>query len=243
MRKIINKPISTQQLMDTARAVFQHGWSNLKLYFMIGHPAETIEDVQAIADLCNTVLYEGRNIVGNRAKIHVGVSTLIPKPHTQFQWVACDSVDQIHAKLDLLKHSLRNPNIKLTWNQPEDSLLEAWLTRGDRRVADVVYRAWKKGARFDAWQDQYRHSLWLEAFAEAGLDPFFYSHRTRPLDEIFPWEHISTAVRKDYLAQDYQWSLEGRTRLDCREQCYACGVMPAFSGLQLTSPDTSWKCP
>jgi radical SAM family uncharacterized protein len=243
MRQIINKPVSTQQLLETARAVFTHGWNSLKLYFMIGHPSETLEDVQAIADLCKAVMAEGRKAAGGRAKVSVGISTFIPKAHTPFQWVACDSLEQIRAKLALLKGSLRNPNIKLTWSEPEDSFLEAWLARGDRRLAEVILRAWQKGARFDAWQDQYRYSLWVEAFAETGLDPAFYSHRTRPLDEIFPWDHISTLVRKNYLAQDYQWSLEGRTRPDCREQCYACGILPGLAELRLASPDSNWKCP
>ena len=134
MRQIINKPVSTQQLLDTARSVYQHGWTSVKLYFMIGHPSETIEDVQAIVDLCRAVLAEGRKVMGNKAKVHVGVSTFIPKPHTPFQWTACDPVDQINAKLSLLKHGLRSPNLKLTWNEPENTLLEAWLARGDRRT-------------------------------------------------------------------------------------------------------------
>ena len=176
-------------------------------------------------------------------RVHAGVSTFVPKAHTPFQWVPCDSVEQMHSKLDLLRRSLRHPNMKVTWNEPEATLLEAWLARGDRRLSDVIYRAWRKGAKFDAWQDQYRYDLWLEAFAEAGLDPAFYSHRTRELDEILPWEHISTAVRKTYLAQDYQWSLEEKTRLDCREQCYACGILPTLSDLRLKNPDALWKCP
>lgn len=243
MRQTINKPVSTEQLLETARAVYSRGWNSLKLYFMIGHPSETLEDVQAIADLCRLVLTEGRKIIGGRAKVHAGVSTFIPKAHTPFQWVSCDSVEQIRAKLDLLKRSLRHPNIKVTWNEPEVTLLEAWLSRGDRRLSEVIYRAWRKGAKFDAWQDQYRYPLWLEAFAEANLDPSFYSHRERGLDEILPWEHISTAVRKTYLAQDYQWSLEGKTRLDCREQCYVCGILPSMSDLRLKNPDALWKCP
>ncbi len=243
MRQIINKPVSTQQLIETAQAVFQHGWSNLKLYFMIGHPSETIEDVQAISDLCKRVLAEGRKIIGGRARVHVGVSTFIPKAHTPFQWVSCDQVDQLHVKLALLKHSLRDPHIKLTWSQPEDSLLEAWLARGDRRLAEVIYKAWKKGARFDAWQDQYRFTIWEEAFTESGLDPMLFSHRTRAINEVLPWDHISTGVSKKFLVQDYRWSLEGRTRQDCREQCYACGIIPTFSEIKLNYSAIDWKCP
>jgi radical SAM family uncharacterized protein len=243
MRQIINKPVSTQQLLETARAVYGHGWNNLKLYFMIGHPSETLEDVQAIADLCRAVLVEGRQAAGGRARLNVGISTFVPKAHTPFQWVASDNLDIIRTKLDLLKRSLRHPSIKLSWSEPEDSFLEAWLARGDRRMGEVIRCAWQKGARFDAWQDQYRYSIWQEAFTETGLDPAFYSHRTRGLEEIFPWDHISTGVRKSYLAQDYQWSLDGRIRPDCREQCYACGILPAFSELRLRAPGIEWNCP
>jgi len=243
MRQIINKPVSTAQLLETARAVYQHGWTSLKLYFMIGHPSETLEDVQAIIDLCKAVLAEGRKIIGGKAKVHVGVSTFVPKAHTPFQWTACDTVDQIRAKQMLLKQSLRLPNLKLTWNEPEDTLLEAWLSRGDRRVSEVIYRAWKKGAKFDAWQDQYRYPIWLEAFAESGIDPAFYSHRQRQVNEILPWDHISTGVRKSYLAQDYKLSLQGKLRDDCRNQCAACGILPLMSELRLKTPGASWKCP
>ncbi len=243
MRQIINKPISHQQVIDTAQAVFEHGWTSLKLYFMIGHPSETMEDVQAIIDLCREVLQIGKKIVGGRAKVHAGVGTFIPKAHTPFQWVACDSLEQIRAKINLLKSGLRQAGLKLTWNEPEDSLLEAWLARGDRRLSEVIYRAWQKGAKFDAWQEHYRYVIWRKAFSEAGLDPAFYSHRTRDLEEILPWEHISTAVRKTYLAKDYAWSLEGRSRLDCRDQCYACGIIPLLSELRLETEGADWKCP
>ncbi|HEX2981134.1 MAG TPA: TIGR03960 family B12-binding radical SAM protein, partial [Anaerolineaceae bacterium] len=190
MRQIINKPVSTEQLLETARAVYGHGWTTLKLYFMIGHPSETIEDVQAIIDLCKAVLAEGRKLVGGKAKLHAGVSTFVPKAHTPFQWVPCDDLDQVKAKQDLLRKELRNPNIKLTWSDPRDTELEACLSRGDRRLAEVVYRAWQLGAKFDAWQDQYRYDIWMQAFGDAGIDPAFYSHREREIDEVFPWEHI-----------------------------------------------------
>lgn len=239
MRKTINKPVSTEQLLETAEAIFSRGWSTIKLYFMIGHPTETLEDVQAIADLCKSVLAVGHRIIGGRAKVHVGVSTFVPKPHTPFQWTSCDSIENIQAKQNLLKHELRNPNIKLSWTFPEATLLEAWLSRGDRRQSEVIYLAWKNGAKFDAWQDQYHFEIWRDAFASAGLDPFFYSHRTRSEEEIFPWDHISTGVKKSYLLQDYQWSQKGKIRSDCRQGCYACGILPQFNELYMDQ----WKCP
>jgi len=243
MRQIINKPLSDTQLLETAGAVFKRGWHNLKLYFMIGHPSETLEDVQAISDLCKAVLAEGRKTIGRRAQVTAGVSTFIPKPHTPFQWAPCDTFEQIQAKQDLLKRSLRGPGLKLNWNSPQDTMLEAWLSRGDRRMSQVIYQAWKLGARFDAWKDRFRFDLWQQAFTEVDLQPDFYTHRPRPLTEVFPWEHINAGVRKKYLADDYQRSQAGLTRDDCREQCYACGILPSFAALRRLNPGDLWQCP
>ncbi len=243
MREIINKPVSTQQLLDTAREIYRRGYQNIKLYFMIGHPSETLEDVQAIADLCKAVLWEGRNQIGKRAQVTAGVSTFVPKPHTPFQWASCDTVEQILAKQSLLKRELRGPGLKLNWNSPEETLLEAWLARGDRRVAEVIYQAWQRGAKFDAWHDQFRYDLWLEAFVAAALEPAFYTHRERAIDERFPWEHINASVRKKFLTEDYLWSLQGRTRVDCRQRCFACGILPEFAELRRMNPGEVWKCP
>jgi radical SAM family uncharacterized protein len=243
MRRIINKPIDQAAVLEAARAVFSHGWKNLKLYFMIGHPSETLEDVQAIIDLCFQVAAIGKKEAGGRAHVHAGVSTFIPKPHTPFQWVGLDSVDTIREKLDLLRHGLRSPHIKLTWNDPEGTLLEAWLSRGDRRLGAVIEAAWRAGARFDAWQDQYHYDFWLEAFKTAGLDPDFYSHRQRGQEEILPWEVVSSAVRRNYLEDEYKRSLKGETRDDCRENCYRCGILPTFDELRLQNPGECWGCP
>jgi len=243
MRNIINKPLSNEQLLETACQIYSRGWTTIKLYFMIGHPAETLEDVKAIADLCKAVLSEGHKAIGHRAKLNVGVSTFIPKPHTPFQWVSCDSVEQIQSKQTLLKHELRHRDIKLTWTNPEVTLLEAWLSRGDRHMADVVYKAWKNGARFDAWQDQFNFDAWMAAFDATHLDPSFYTHRTRSLDEVFPWDHISTGVRKKFLLKDFQLSQEFQTRMDCRLNCFACGILPTFAGLRRENPGDSWSCP
>ncbi len=243
MREIINKPVDTQQLLSIAREIYGRGWTTLKLYFMIGHPAETIEDVQAIVDLCKAVLAEGRKVIGRRARLNAGVSTFVPKPHTPFQWVSCDTREQIEAKQSLLKHELRDRDIKLSWTDPNDTLLEAWLSRGDRRMAEVIYAAWQHGAKFDAWQDELRFEIWMGAFETAGLDHTFYTNRTRRMDEIFPWDHIAAGVHKDFLVEDYQMSLQGKTRPDCREHCYACGILPTFSELRSLYPGQTWQCP
>ena len=243
MRNIINKPVSTDQLLETVHQIYRRGWTTIKLYFMIGHPDETLEDVKAIARLCNDVLAAGHKEIGRRAKLNVGVSTFIPKPHTPFQWVSCDSVEQIQLKQGILRQELRHRDIKLTWTDPEVTLLEAWLSRGDRRLANVIYQAWKSGAKFDAWQDQFNFNAWMQAFEESQIDPSFYTHRPRALDEVFPWDHINTGVRKKYLVQDYLLSQESRTRLDCRQHCYACGILPTFAEIRRENPGESWRCP
>ena len=243
MRRIINKFIPDDELINTTREIYRRGWTTIKLYFMIGHPSETLDDVQAIADLCKRVIEEGRKVAGWKVKLHAGVSTFVPKPQTPFQWVAVDSREQILAKQDLLKRQLRDRNIKLSWTEPEDTLLESWLSRGDRRMAEVIYRAWKNGAKFDAWNDHSKAETWSNAFAKAGLDPAFYTHRHRRTDEVFPWDHISAALRKNFLFQDFRQSLEGQIRVDCRLNCFACGILPTFSNLRRDNPGEEWKCP
>jgi radical SAM family uncharacterized protein len=243
MRRIINKPVSTDQLLETARVVYGRGFPTIKLYFMIGHPSETLEDVRSIAELCKAVLAEGRKTMGKRAEVHAGVSTFVPKPHTPFQWTPCDTVDQILAKQEVLKKELRMRGIKLTWTKPEETLLEAWLSRGDRRMSEVIFGAWQRGAIFDAWQDRFNYTAWVDAFAAASLDPSFYTHRPRAMQEAFPWDHIHAGVRKKYLLQDYQWSQENRIRPDCREQCFGCGILPLFVEARRKNTGDWWKCP
>jgi hypothetical protein len=243
MRDIINKPMSDEQLLETAREIYRRGWHTIKLYFMIGHPSERMEDVQAIADLCKKVLAKGRTILGKRAKVHVGLSTFIPKPHTPFQWVACDSVEDIKAKQALLRKALRGKGFKLNWNEPRETMLEAWLSRGDRRIGSVIEAAWRSGAKFDAWQEHHRHQAWMEAFEANNLDPQFYTHRERQPEEILPWDHISAAVEKTYLLEDYRLSKVRETRVDCREHCFACGILPEFKELRHSYPGDGWACP
>jgi len=243
MRTVINKPISTEQLLETVRAIYSRGWLTIKLYFMIGHPLETIEDVEAIADLCRKVIAEGRKVVGHRANLNIGISTFVPKPHTPFQWVSCDTPDNIHEKQMVLRRGLKMNGIKLNWTDPKETMLEAWLSRGDRRLGAVIYSAWQKGARFDAWQDQFNFQAWQDAFNENQVDPAFYTHRQRGLDEVFPWDMINPGVRKTYLLEEFHNSLNASFRADCREQCYACGILPSFNELRRQFPGSDWKCP
>ncbi len=243
MRNTINKYVSHEQLLETAREIYRRDWRTIKLYFMIGHPQEEMEDVAAIADLSRQVLAEGRRFHGNKAAVNVGVSTFIPKPHTPFQWEPMGDMADIRAKLDYLIAEFRRPGLKLRWNDPDESVFEGVLTRGDRRMAEVVERAWRKGATFDAWQAHFRRDAWQEAMAEEGLDAAFYSHRRRPIDEVFPWEHIDVAVTRRFLTGDYLMSQRQETRIDCRHHCFACGILPKLKDLRRETPPEAWECP
>ncbi|MBP6469079.1 MAG: TIGR03960 family B12-binding radical SAM protein [Chloroflexi bacterium] len=243
MRNTINKFVSHEELLGTAREIYRRDWRTIKLYFMIGHPMEELEDVQAIIDLSKAVLAEGRRFHGKKASVNVGVSTFIPKPHTPFQWEAMNETDKIYEKINLLKGQVRGDGLRLRWNNPRESLFEGYLSRGDRRVAEVVGRAWANGAKFDAWGEHFKEATWLEAFAAEGLDPTFFTHRKRTIDEIFPWEHIDIAVTKKFLTQDYLMSQAQETRVDCRNHCFACGILPKLKDLRRETPDEAWECP
>lgn len=243
MRNIINKYVTHAELLETAREIYRRDWRSIKLYFMIGHPLEEMEDVQAIIDLARQVLAEGRRFHGNKASVNVGVSTFIPKPHTPFQWEPMDQMESVEAKLALLKQEIRGNGLRLRWNDPRESLFEGFLSRGDRRMAAVVERAWRAGAKFDAWNEHFATAAWRDALEAEGLDPHFYTHRQRTIDEIFPWEHIDIAVTKKFLTQDYLMSKEQETRIDCRHQCFACGILPKLTDLRRETAADAWECP
>jgi len=243
MRDLINKYVPDEQVLQTARDVYSRGWRTIKFYFMIGHPEETLADVQAIIDLCQSTLREGMKILGKKATLNVGVSTFIPKPHTPFQWVPQDSRASVERKQALLKSQLRRGGMHLRWNTYDDSEFEGWLSRGDRRLGRVIRRAWELGCKFDAWQDQHRHGAWLQAFAECDIAPDFYNFRQRGLDEIFPWDHIDVGLRKKFLREDYLMSIRRETRVDCRDKCFACGILPKFAKERSTTEPMAWECP
>ncbi|MCP5097552.1 MAG: TIGR03960 family B12-binding radical SAM protein, partial [Chloroflexi bacterium] len=175
MRNIINKFVPHEELIETAREIYSRNWRTIKLYFMIGHPMEELEDVEAIIELSKLVLKEGRKIHGNKANVNVGVSTFIPKPHTPFQWEPMDQLENVYEKLRLLKREIRGAGMRLRWNDALESIFEGFLSRGDRRMAEVVALAWQKGAKFDAWHEHYSDAAWRGAMVEVGLDPAFYT--------------------------------------------------------------------
>jgi radical SAM family uncharacterized protein len=243
LRDVINKPIGTEALLGTAREVYSRGWPTIKLYFMIGHPTQTLEDVQAIADLAHQVRRVGHEALGKKATVRVGVSTLVPKPHTPFQWAPLAGESTLREHLGTLERQLRSPGFAYSWNRPNETLLEATLSRGDRRLADVIERAWERGARFDAWQDQRDESAWAQAFADCGLDQEWYARRERALDEVLPWDHISVGVSKHYLQSEYRRALAGQTTGDCRQKCYACGILTEYRDERRAAPADAWGCP
>jgi radical SAM family uncharacterized protein len=243
LRGVINKPIADDDLLAVAETVYSRGWKTIKLYFMIGHPAQTLDDVAAIADLAMQVRALGRRVMGRKAQVNISVSTLVPKPHTPFQWVPLAREGEIRVQQEYLKEHLRGPGLKLNWNNYQETLLEAILSRGDRRLGAAIHRAWQLGARFDGWSDQFKAEAWRQGFHETGVDLGFYAWRERSMDEVFPWDHLDAGVTKEYLAGDYRASLRGETRLDCREQCYACGILTAFRDERAGVAADAWGCP
>jgi radical SAM family uncharacterized protein len=231
LRKVINKVIPDERLLATADAVFSRGWRTIKLYFMIGLPTETDEDVAAICDLAKRVLKVGKQYHGRAAQVHVGVSTFVPKPHTPFQWVAQERRETVERHQEILRREGRMQGLKITWNEFGSSQVEALLSRGDRRIADVIQRAWELGTRFDGWRECFRYDAWMRAMDEAGLDVEWYCHRDREPDENLPWDHIHAGVDRAFLWSEWEKSLSAGTTDDCRYgRCTRCGTDPRACG-------------
>lgn len=224
MRDVINKNVTEEDLLKTAEAAFQNGWHHIKLYFMIGLPGETDEDVLGIVELAKKVLEIGRRFT-RRATVTVSTSSFVPKSHTPFQWCAQDHRDELKRKQFLIKDSLKGRGLKYSWHDPEISYLEGVISRGDRRLAEVIAYAEEHGARFDTWQEYFKPLVWSEAFKACGIDPDFYALRKRDKDEILPWDYLDSGVNKSFLWQEYEAALEGKTTADCRDVgCIGCGV-------------------
>ena len=229
LRRVLNKGVTAEDLLRTAEAAFASGWLRIKLYFMLGLPTETMEDVLAIADLVKAVRRIGRRLHGTRCQVGVSVNTFVPKPHTPFQWLPLADAALIQERQAALRAELRDRAIALSWSDTESTWLEAAFARGDRRLGQVVLRAWQLGARFDAWVEAFKPGLWRQAFAEAGLDPAFYTSRERPFHEVLPWSHVDTGVDAAFLWDEYQRALRGEESVNCREGCMDCGVRAAFA--------------
>lgn len=222
LRRVINKEILDEDLLSAAETAFRLGWRVLKLYFMTGLPTETEEDVDALVNLCYRVWALAKP---SKASINVSLSTFVPKPLTPFQWVSQIPRSVVEERLESLQKKFRRPGLRLKWHHPGHSLLEAVFARGDRRLGNVLLRAWQLGARFDGWTEILREDIWQSAFVENSLDPSFYAQREREHDEILPWDHLSGRVEKSFLVQEYEKALAEEFTQDCRwSGCVSCGV-------------------
>jgi radical SAM family uncharacterized protein len=227
LRDVINKNVSEEDLIDTVARAFAAGWRRVKLYFMIGLPTETDEDIAGIGELVNRVMTTARKQVEpaerGSIRISVSVSTFVPKAHTPFQWDGQIQRDEIERRQRLLRAAIPRKGVDLSWHDADVSFLEGVFARGGREVAAVIEDAWRRGAKFDAWTERFDLSLWEEAFASAGLDPAAVASRAFSRDEPLPWAHISSAVSEDYLLLERDRAHAGRTTADCSfEQCTGC---------------------
>jgi radical SAM family uncharacterized protein/radical SAM-linked protein len=224
LRRVINKGNTEEDLLSTIHAVFSANWQLVKLYFMIGLPTETDEDLQGIVDLCRKALIEARRAKGS-ARINVSISTFIPKAHTPFQWEYQLSLSEIKRKQKVLRQELERYGLRLKWVDPSLSFLEGVLARGDRRLGPTVESAYRLGSRLDGWGDHFSYERWGKAFAQTGLDPFFYTQRQREVDEILPWDHLDSRVAKRFLQEERRKAFQEVTTVDCRTgSCSGCGV-------------------
>ncbi len=224
LRQVINKGNTEEDLLRTIETVFSAGWQLVKLYFMIGLPTETEEDLEGIVRLCQKAIQKARRFKGS-AQINISVSTFIPKAHTPFQWESQASIEEVQRKQGFLRQRLKLRGINYKWPDPGLSLLEGVFARGDRRLSRVLEMAYASGCRLDGWGDHFRYDLWEKAFAEGGLALSFYAHRAMDFKEILPWDHLQSGVTKAFLQEERNRAIQGIPTPDCRNaSCNACGV-------------------
>jgi len=228
LRDVINKGVTQQDLMDKLKDAFEGGWSSVKLYFMMGLPTETHEDLQGIAELSRAAVAAYYAVPkGQRAKglrVTCSAAVFVPKPFTPFQWCAQDTMETVRQKQQELRRLLDIHGVTFHWHDPSISFLEACFASGDRRMADVLYRAWQLGCKLDGWNDQFRFNLWMQAFRDCNVDAHFYANRERGADELLPWDFIDVGVTKRYLRLEYERALKAQTTRDCRLGCNGCGI-------------------
>ena len=233
LRDAINKNVTEEEILRSCATAFSGGWSSVKLYFMLGLPTETDEDVLGIADLAQKVYQCWRENTPNRSRgcrVTVSTACFVPKPHTAFQWEPQVDRHEYMRRVTLLRENIKNRSIVYNWHDPDTSFLEAVFARGDRRLGDAIELAWKNGAKFDSWSEYFDLSRWLEAMEACGLDPEFYANRTRSFGEKLPWEMISTGVRADYLWREREQCYAAAITPDCRKQCTGCGANKLLCG-------------
>ncbi len=235
MRDVINKGVTEEDLMRSASLAFAGGYSGVKLYFMIGLPTETDEDVRAIAHLAHKVVQAYRDtpkhLRNKGLRVTISASSFVPKPFTPFQWAAQDDIETLRDKQHLIKDSICDKAINYNYHEAKLSVLEGVFARGDRRLGKVLLRAHKLGARFDAWHECFDYDLWMEAFRQEGVDPDFYNRRERSYDEVLPWEIIDPGVSRAFLERENEKAKKGELTSNCRSACAGCGIKQLGGGL------------
>lgn len=234
LRDVINKGVTEEEIMRTSRIAFEGGYTSVKLYFMLGLPFETMDDVLGITALGQRVvdLYYSlpTKPKGKAVNVSISVSTFVPKPFTPFQWAAQDTYDEIVEKQHALTHSVTTRKISLAWHEVRTSVLEGVIARGDRRLGKAIYNAWKLGCKFDSWEEFFDFDKWVKAIADAGLTMEFYASRQRTPDEIFPWDHIDVGVSKAFLRREYEKASRAEVTPNCKEHCAGCGANKLIGG-------------
>jgi radical SAM family uncharacterized protein len=233
LRDAINKNVTEEDLLHTCAIAFAGGWNTVKLYYMLGLPTETDEDIVGIAKMANQVLHCWRENSRNKnrgVKITISTSCFIPKPHSPFQWEMQISKEEYLRRVNLLRTSITAKNVTYNWHDAETSVIEAALSRGDRRLSDVIEEVWKQGGRLEAWSDYFSYQRWIDAFEKCGLSVEFYASRERSVDELLPWDMIDVGVRKQHLIHEREQCYASTLSPDCRKQCSACGAARLLKG-------------
>lgn len=228
LRDVINKNVTEQEVIKTCTKAFDNGWTTVKLYFMMGLPTETMEDIEGIANLGMDVIHAFYNNPnrqkGTGLQVNISCSSFIPKPFTPFQWEPEDTMESLKAKQKHLLESIPSKKIKVSYHETPTSLLEGVLARGDRRLSAVLYSAYKKGCKFDSWDEHFKFDAWMEAFEENNLDPYFYTQRRRDFSEVLPWDHLDYGISRKFLERENIKAHENKTTPHCRIQCAGCGA-------------------
>ena len=233
LRDAINKNVTEDDLLHTCAIAFAGGWNTVKLYYMLGLPTETDEDIVGIADMAGRILHCWRENAKNKnrgVKITISTSCFIPKPHSPFQWEAQITKEEYLRRVNLLRSSINARNVIYNWHDADTSVVEAVLSRGDRRLGPVLEEVWRRGGRLEAWTDYFSFERWMQALEKFGLDPAFYASRERRVDEVLPWDMIDVGVRKAHLVHEREMCYASTLSPDCRHQCSACGALRLMKG-------------
>nr|MCR5102319.1 TIGR03960 family B12-binding radical SAM protein [Butyrivibrio sp.] len=235
MRNVINKGLTEENILKGSHDAFEGGWNRVKLYFMLGLPTETDEDIAGIGDIANKIAKEyfetvpKENRHGRTVEIVASTSFFVPKPFTPFQWAPMDNkeafLDKAAKTRNGIMSQLNQKHIRYNWHETDASVMEGILARGDRRIAEVILKAYKKGCIYDAWSEYFNYETWMETFKECGIDPMFYVTRERDKDEIFPWDMLNCGVTKEFLYREWQTALAGKVSPNCRQKCMGCGAL------------------